>query len=698
MKRTTFLASFLLTSAPLVSAAVGDKVDTSFYVVDGIVMHKQLDNSLVVNRVESTRFYDSTKGNTWCSNSDDLFCWSHSASNSIQYWQSYYGVFAKPQSGSYYDTDENKIQYNATSMPLPYGRIGTESTRTPKADGSYSDTFVDIPDPNCLEVARDMYHSIVPDTKSGSFKAAAEWFFTSQSDLTANNGTFIFNAPYAPSAGYVNCGGYYKNYFGGPLDTDKYSVEEIAKQSLSYTTVYSKSIDDLGSNNNSTNNSPFEDGNIGAVKNLLLAGFGISEGKQTQAGNIPVIGLWNKDGTGHFITCYGFTTNEEGELESIFIADSDDDQGPDAISNITQYYISQTVDKIEKDGETVEIKRIALYKDNTCQTREGTYYIGEISYINTPQVLQDMLAEYSDTANEAQVWNGESNVWTAQTATTEELPTADTGWDINVNGDNIDEEHQGYYHTYSTDGRAVVFGTEGAANKSITINGTVKTSHITVSADGYEFKAGTDAAAIAGATEGENASLSITGGASLNSAVALNLKNLTMESGASLSSSQTVVVTGAFLVKLQAANTYSLRNAAAPSASVDSDLDLSDATSITLEAAVNMNEHTLRLPDITGGNKPALTFTLAEDSANAAFYNFSRLYFGDSETAAESFTMQATEVFSNSDTTDLTNYFVVYDAKLHTLSLVHANLVPEPATATLSLLALAALAARRRRR
>lgn len=695
MKRTTFLASFLLTSAPLVSAAVGDKVDTSFYVADGIVMHKQLDNSLVVNRVESTRFYDSTKGNTWCSNSDDsddLFCWSHSASNSIQYWQSYYGVFAKPQSGSYYDTDEKKMQYNTTSMPLPYGRIGTESTRTPKADGSYSDTFVDIPDPNCLEVARDMYHSINPKTKSGSFKAAAEWFFTSQSDLTANNGNFIFNAPYDSSAGYVNCGGYYKNYFGGPLDTDKYSVNEIAKQSLSYTTVYSKSIDDLGSNNNSTNNSPFEDGNIGAVKNLLLAGFGISEGKQTQAGNIPVIGLWNKDGTGHFITCYGFTTNEEGELESIFIADSDDDQGPDAISNITQYYISQTVDLIEKDGETVEIKRIALYKDNTCQTREGTYYIGEISYINTPQVLQDMLAEYSDVDNEAQVWNGESNVWTAQTATTEELPTADTGWDINVNGDNIAEEHRGYYHTYSTDGRAVVFGTEGAANKTITINGTVKTSHITVSADGYEFKAGTDAA-IAGATEGENASLSITGGASLNSEVALNLKHLTMESGATLSSSQTIVVTGAFLVKLQAANTYSLRNAAAPSASVDSDLDLSDATSITLNAEVNMNNHNL----ILSADTP-ITLSLNEvDDSIIFFTNMAQLSIVDSEvTTLVAEGANLTQYFSNittADGRDLSGYQVIYSSG--TLSM---TLVPEPTTATLSLLALAALATRRRRK
>lgn len=411
-------------------------------------------------------------------------------------------------------------------------------------------------------------------------------------------------------------------------------------------------------------------------------------------GMLPFIGIWydTTDSSGetlsygHMITAYGFTLNSDGSLKSILIGNGDDD-----FVRAQDLFL-----KINSDG------KIQVYRNSACTTpfiAGRNYYIGEVSYINTPQVLQDMLTEYRS-LDEAAVWNGGATEWSTQVDVVDsKIADSSTGWDILVDGTNIDEKHHAYYHGYALEGRNVEFGEHADANnRTVTVTGTVHARNITVSAAGYEFKAGAADAAIAGAGEGEKANLTITSGASLSSEVLLNLGDLTLEKGAVLISDKVIEVHGAFLVKLQEANTYSLRNAAAPSASVDSDLDLSDATSITLEAAVDMNEHTLRLPDITGGNKPALTFALAENSANAAFYNFSQLYFGDSETAAESFTMQATEVFSNSDTTDLTNYFVVYDAKLHTLSLVHANLVPEPATATLSLLALAALATRRRRR
>lgn len=79
-------------------------------------------------------------------------------------------------------------------------------------------------------------------------------------------------------------------------------------------------------------------------------------------------------------------------------------------------------------------------------------------------------------------------------ANVEELPTASTGWDINVDGEAIAEENRGYYHTYATEGRRVLFDDHASeGQRSVTIEGSVAASHIDVAAAGYEFKSGTDA-------------------------------------------------------------------------------------------------------------------------------------------------------------------------------------------------------------
>ncbi len=677
MKRSAFISAFLLSAASLASAAVGDSVDTSLYVADGVIMSTQVDGSLVVNRADSTRFYDSTKGNEWVKKtaSDSLFCWSHAASNSIQYWQSYYGVFAKPQSGSYY-TDDGSLRYNQASMPLPYGRIGTESTKTIEADGTYSDTSVQIPDPNRLDVARDMYYSITNNLNSGTFKAAAEWFFTSQSDLHSGSDSFYFNSPSGPN-GYVNCGGYYKNYFGNPLSEDAYNEENITKQSLSYTTVYSEFIEGLSDTNNSTNGAPFINNDIGAVKDILLAGFGITDGKQTQAGNIPVIGVWNENNSGHFITCYGFTLDENGNLESILIADSDDAQGADAISNINQYYIASTGNA--EDG------KILLYEDKGLSKRWGTYYIGEVSYINTPEVLKNMLAEYSDTTSEAQVWNGAGSEWGKQTATTEALPTEATGWDINVNGSNIAAEHQGYYHTYATEGRAVLFDDHAAEGKrTVTICGEVAASLITVAAEGYVFQKAESGGSIA-----VGADLALVNGATLDSRVALNVRDLTLEGNTTIKSGAAIVVTGDFLAALapQAATFAAVRSTVTPQATVNASLDLRQADSVTLETSVNMNGNNLYIADAF-----KLVLNMVEDEVIPCFTNIGELYVGDAQQDSFSRNIQ---VYLNGAETPTEDYLLVYDSALSTLSLMLS--IPEPGTATLGLLALATMAARRRR-
>lgn len=679
MKRTLFILSLSALSLSSAHAAVGDVVTgNGIYVADGIVVSNFGSGYLQTSRTQSSRLYDSTKGAEWAVSSDgqkqdSYMCYLHASSNAIQYWQSYYGVFAKSQAGYYYDFNKGFAEYSE-QKPLPYGRIGTESPSS-----SESSTAL-VPDGKRLAVARDLYLSIPnsitqPRNSGGYFSWASEWFFRGADKWTDDSSSFDLSA-----GGIISkTGGYYANYFG-----DGAHFEE----DLSYTTVFSVYRENLSATQNSTTGKPFDNDDADAVKNLLLQGFGVKDGVQSQSGLITCIGTNNSSsGAGHMITCYGFTTNEDGSLKSILIVDNNDD-----IKNYNS--------EVKELFVNVQNDRIELYKDPkftkayTTSDRGGVNFIAAVSFINTPEVLQNMLAEYSDVSNEAQVWNGGSSVWNVQLGSTEELPTESTGWDVHVDGDNITAEHRGYYHTYSTEGRNVEFGEHANANnRTVTVTGTVHARNITVSAADYEFKAGADAV-IAGAGEGEKSNLTITSGASLSSEVQLNLGDLNLENGAVLSSDKVIEVHGAFLVKLQEAATFGLARAAVtPAASVYADLDLRDATSITLNAEVNMNNHNL----ILSADTP-ITLSLNEVDGSIIFFtNMAQLSIVDDEvTTVVAEGANLTPYFSNittADGRDLSGYQVIYSSG--TLSM---TMLPEPTTATLSLLALAALATRRRRK
>ncbi len=688
MKRTLLILG--LATATTASAEVGDVVNIQnlVYCVDGVKVSTQFDlnpRSGLINtnvyRAESARFYDSSKGAEWVgtysngTEKDSLLCWAHTSSNVIEYWQSYYGVFAKPQTGSYYDENGNFHEnydwqgnlIDTTPKPLPYGKVGTETA-------NFGDTSI-IPDSTQLSVARDLYYNT--SNSGGKFGYATEWFFAGETDMLNSGGNFVINNPYT--------GGYYANYF------DKGST---------YTTVYSEYNATLSGNNDVKET--FQTGSISELTQVLLPAFGLEKQadgtyKQTQAGMIVYLGLSldkkNADGTitttGHSVTCYGFTTDKDGNIATILIANSDDLKSVG--SGITELLV-------QADGD-----RLKLYTGDDGTTpwlNTGGYYIGSVSYINTPEVLQNMLAEYKDVANEAQIWNGRDNTWESQVENTNELPPESTGWDINVNSDKIASEHQGYYHTYSTDGRAVVFGEEGADNKTITINGTVKTALITVSAAGYEFKAGENAA-IVGAGENGKASLSLLSGASLNSDVALNLHNLSIESGAALTADTVVSVSGEFIVSLkemQEAVTYNLRaatlgtNIGTAQAYINAALNLSAATSVVLETSVDMQGNALTFAD-----KQALTLAFSSIGEEfLLFDNISTLTIGDvtysaTESASAAIDVSGLLVLQYEDHQPMTDYTLIFRESGLWLS------VPEPTTATLSLLALAALTTRRRR-
>ena len=623
MKKTLIILAALQYSATL-QAAVGDILDLSQgYIADGV--NATINNGVLAGFdkyavQESTRFYDSSKG--WASANgrygDSNMCWAHTASNMIQYWQSYYGVFYKG------------------ATPLPYG---TDYTRTYKsAFAAYND--ITVPDPMRLNVAKDIINVGFNSSNTGKRVTEGTNYFFSWVD---------------------SGGGYYSEYFG-PIRSGQVSADD-----------HTGIITEVSSLND--------------LKSTLFNALGIQEVNgsyvQVESGLIAHINV-GKENAAHTLTCYGFTLDENQNINSLLIADSDDQwlytYGPDNTGENGAF-----TPKLEQAFIKVDNGNMYLYEDAafTTPTVDSTYSIGAVTYINTPEVLKQMLAEYSDTTNEAQVWNGSSDVWSIQQATTEELPTEATGWDVHVNGESITAQgHDGYYHTYSVDGRDVLFG-DHAQNRNVSVVGTVSAGHIDIAASGYSFTKGSDDATIKA-----GADMTIRSGASLSSELKLQLNNLTLETGSTLKAIEPIVVTGDFVAGAAEATTFTSRATVLPEVNVLSALDLREADSITLQTTVNMNGNDLYLSE---GAKFYIT-QQNEGNEIAAFSNIGKLYLGDSMT--ESYIINAEIYYAGSETP--IEYLLVYNQQLNSLSFV--NTIPEPTTATLSLLALTALACRRRRR
>ena len=120
------------------------------------------------------------------------------------------------------------------------------------------------------------------------------------------------------------------------------------------------------------------------------------------------------------------------------------------------------------------------------------------------------------------------------------------------------------------------------------------------------------------------------------------------------------------------------------------DMDYLDAGAVTLNGALTFGEQVT-----IGENLLALLEDIKTQAEGVAlFTGIDSLTLPQTATTTTSGRVWAGVVFSNLASNQ--NYYLVYQADTGTLSIVYN--VPEPATATLSLLALAALAARRRRK
>ena len=659
MKRTLFLACFCLAASTAV-AAIGDIITPAgkvVYHVDGIKMSTHYGtaslNYASVVQAESTRLYDSNKGGPWTGSYSDgteydsLMCWTHVATNSIQYWQDVYGVFYK-------DTGNRKATDSNSSRELPNGYIGREDIYESGSD-------VNVNNARELNIAKFFYNSW--KNTGGSFGDAADWFF--KADSTTNpwdaNGKWTYAQPH-PSKDYdstFSCGtpgGYYSEYFGnGNSGRDAFVTINAASET-------------------SAANSTFAYNDREAIKQALLAGLGFTKQDdgtyiQTQEGMLAALSL-----SGHVLNCYGFTTDSNGVLNTVLIADGDN-----GTTRLQELLIK------EVNGKLV------LYRSSSAAYINSSTYIDGVSYINTPEVLQNMLKEYRS-MDEAAVWNGKgtNGVWETQVDVVDsEIANEKTGWDVLVDGDNIDEKHHDYYHGYALEGRKVRFDDHAAAgNRQVTIKGTVKAEQIEIAAEGYEFVKGENGAIAAGAN------LKIRSGASLHSGVELNLKDLSLEDGACLSLEEGVgiiKVAGEFRVEKPEMAVFSMRNSTLPSAVISADLDLTEASVVLLESTVNMNGHNLLLNPDT-----AITIRLDTDTPDSIPF-FTNV--GELEIAGVGLIERGTDLTEKLNLTYTGN-----EGAPDSIRLIYNDngniylMIPEPATATLSLLALAGLTARRRRR
>lgn len=153
MKSLTLLPltiSFLIPSTALSNITIGNANVT--YILDGVYSSnfgKGVNSTYTqVDKINSYRLYDSDKDGPWTSNNNDsLMCWTHAASNSIQYWQDVYGVFYK-------DKGNMAASGSSSSRVLPNGHYNTTwiTDYSTIINDAYAE--VEINNPSALNIAK----------------------------------------------------------------------------------------------------------------------------------------------------------------------------------------------------------------------------------------------------------------------------------------------------------------------------------------------------------------------------------------------------------------------------------------------------------------------------------------------------------------------------------------------------------------
>lgn len=435
MKPTTLSLLLLLNSLASVPALA------TTWLVDGVS---------VDDITESTRFYDTGKGYYWPSSKlkPELEKAYEANGNSYSFlgaWNT--AAYISSSGGAFNITQVEGLQqdaktcwYNVSANVLTYWQTtygffytGSESLATGyNYDKKY---LVDFGGTQSLAVGKVMYDNW--ENEGGSLGMAASWYLsgdTSWANLKAE----------------AVAGGYFDEYFGDATGVKNVFFGHRAGRG-------ELSADNI---------------NLTSVGHAFADAFGFADDGMAEEGRLGYLSICSNSGGSHALTCYGYKTDDSGTIKSLLVTNSDD----------MEYGLIELFLKVE-EGDAY------LYTDAEFTKRweyaSVDWYLDAISYIDTPEVLRQLRAEYTS-ADNALLWNGGNNSWSANYAeqeNAEEMPTASTGWDIYAEADSA----AGYFHSFYDEKRGVQFDDHAGSHQSITVSGKVKAAAVSISADEYQY-------------------------------------------------------------------------------------------------------------------------------------------------------------------------------------------------------------------
>jgi len=397
----------------------------------------------------------------------------------------------------------------------------------------------------------------------------------------------------------------------------------------------------------------------------------------TDEGQIAYVSLLGTTGM-HAVTCYGFETNKAGELSAVYFADSDNQDG----FKLEKLYVGENA---------------ALFKD-AAHTDAYGFQISNLAYINTPASLKRLLA---GSRSDSLLWDGGDGIWL-------DGDTGSSHWEAQkADGSSTDAAF--------TNGKTVRFAA-ASNHRQVTIDSDITAKTVTVETaqdktDTFAKGKGTVIHAEEYVKEGAGLNIidvkldtqkaTIRGGEAWlaqQGSEAWQLTSLTLADGATVTVCQDGMDGSTGAITLGAGARFE----AGKGATLYANLLLNGAT-LALSGALELGGSALTLG---GGNTlllqdmPAATdYILATGVGSLDFALPTRglqaLSAADGATAGtleEGILIPASDIFTNVDG----SYMLYYSrANNGTLGMRSA---PEPATGTLSIAALALLAARRRRR
>lgn len=441
MRLSLFLLGFLAAFAPASAAT---------YIVDGV------NPNDVVN---SSRFYDAGKGISWSEQGpNDALC---------DLWNAWGGTTAQGQWAKLGDLAEKMtavprgivpIRYNDTSSTnskastyalnlrrdtyecwayttsnlisywqSTYGVFYKGNATLPMGHTYSKDIIKNTTGIQSTKVSYEFYKYAYNNGSASGASAALDWWMRG-----ATSGYFSS----APS----DNDGYFNEYFTGSQYGYVTGSDLLPQDRTSGSTSWAQAIATaLGYKDNGDGTfSPSTDGQIAYVS----------------------IG-------GHAVSCYGFETDDSGELKALYLANSDNVK-----YSLDKYYIKY---RGQGDGASNDY-HYCLYTDENCTQAWESYFLNSIEYINTPDTLKKMYEKYSSQDSVLQ-WGEGNGTWEikSETDSLEALPTGEK-WQIDAS---LVSGQKDMYNAYFTQGRKAEF-LQATANRAISVKGDIETQLLTI--------------------------------------------------------------------------------------------------------------------------------------------------------------------------------------------------------------------------